>query len=230
MKREKSRTRHPKDVSKHGNNPKRLLHELQVHQVELEMQNEELQEARNRSESLLDKYTDLYDFAPVGYLTLTANSRIHLANLTAARLVGIDRSSLVGQSFEQLMAPEFRTAFHTFLIQVFSGHTKQAGDFELAGKGKGPRAVHIEAQLSPNSEDCRVTMADITDRKRIENSVRISEIRYRRLFEAAHDGVLLMDPITGKITDANPFMTKLLGYPHGQLLGKELFEIGLLKD
>jgi PAS domain S-box-containing protein len=59
---------------------------------------------------------------------------------------------------------------------------------------------------------------------------RASEIRYRRLFETAHDGVLLLDPGTRKITDANPFMTKLLGYSHSQLVGKELFEIGLLKD
>ena len=60
--------------------------------------------------------------------------------------------------------------------------------------------------------------------------LRISEIRYRRLFEAAQDGVLLIDPVTRKITDANPFMTKLLGYRHDQLVGKELFEIGLLRD
>jgi PAS domain S-box-containing protein len=71
---------------------------------------------------------------------------------------------------------------------------------------------------------------DITAQKRVEEQVRISEIRYRRLFEAAHDGVLLLDPTTRKITDANPFMTKLLGYPRDQLVGKELFEIGLLKD
>ena len=60
--------------------------------------------------------------------------------------------------------------------------------------------------------------------------LQISEIRYRRLFEAARDGVLLVDPETRKITDANPFMTTLLGFTHGQLVGKELFEIGFLKD
>ena len=60
--------------------------------------------------------------------------------------------------------------------------------------------------------------------------MRTSEIRYRRLFEAARDGILILDPDTRKITDANPFMTELLGYPHEELLGKELWEIGLLKD
>jgi len=61
-------------------------------------------------------------------------------------------------------------------------------------------------------------------------SMQASEIRYRRLFEAARDGILMLDPGTRKITDANPFMTELLGYPHEQLVGKELWEIGLLED
>jgi PAS domain S-box-containing protein len=71
---------------------------------------------------------------------------------------------------------------------------------------------------------------DITDRKRHEDRVMVSEIRYRRLFEAANDGVLIVDPETRKIIEANPFMTRLLGYSHDQLIGKELYEIGLLKD
>jgi PAS domain S-box-containing protein len=71
---------------------------------------------------------------------------------------------------------------------------------------------------------------DVTERKRHEDQVLVSEIRYRRLFETAHDGILLLDPATRKIIDANPFMTRMLGYPHGRLVGKELFEIGLLED
>ena len=71
---------------------------------------------------------------------------------------------------------------------------------------------------------------DVTERKQHEDKMLVSEIRYRRLFEAAHDGILILDPGTRKIIDANPFMTQMLGYPHDQLVGKELFEIGLLKD
>ena len=71
---------------------------------------------------------------------------------------------------------------------------------------------------------------DISERKKSEESLRMSEIRYRRLFEAAHDGVLILDPGTQKIIDANPFMTKMLGYSHGELVGKELFEIGFLGE
>jgi PAS domain S-box-containing protein len=68
------------------------------------------------------------------------------------------------------------------------------------------------------------------ERLQVASVFRSSEIRYRRLFETAHDGVLLLNPATRKIVDANPFMTKLLGYTRSQLVGKELFEIGLLKD
>lgn len=71
---------------------------------------------------------------------------------------------------------------------------------------------------------------DVTEQPEIQDAVRQSEIRYRRLFEAAHDGILILDSVSGKITDANPFMVHLLGYPREELLGKELWEIGLLKD
>ena len=75
-----------------------------------------------------------------------------------------------------------------------------------------------------------LAIEDITERQRLDERVRTSEIRFRRLFETAHDGVLILDSLTREITDANPFMTKLLGYTREELLGKELWQIGLLKD
>ena len=215
-------------VPKSAADAQRLLHELQVHQIELEMQNSELQVARDWAEALLENYTDLYDFAPVSYFTFTALGEILQANLTGANLVGIERSRLVGQSFGRLVSTDLRPAFNSFLKQVFAGSAKQSCDFELLSQPA--RFVNIEAQRLLNGQECRAAVVDITDRRRTEDIVRVSEIRYRRLFEAAQDGVVTLDPGTRKITDANPFMTKLLGYPHDQLVGKELFEIGLLKD
>ena len=78
---------------------KQLLHELQVHQIELEMQNAELRQTRNQLEVALGNYTDLYDFAPMSYFTLTADGTIRLANLTGTILVGIERDRLVGRRF-----------------------------------------------------------------------------------------------------------------------------------
>ena len=125
---------------------------------------------------------------------------------------------------------ELHSHFAAFLKHVFSGETTHSNDFELVRPGCPPVIMHVEAQRLPGGQECRAVVVDITARKQAEEQVRVSEIRYRRLFEAAQDGVLILDPATCKITDANPFMTQLLGYPQGQLVGKELFEIGLLKD
>src|ERR1039457_2143095 len=82
----------------------RLLHELQVHHVELEMQNAELQEARDRLEALLEKYTDLYDFAPVGHFSLDEAGRILEVNLTGAALLVVARSRLINRSLTRFVA------------------------------------------------------------------------------------------------------------------------------
>ena len=213
-----------------GADPQRLFHELQVYQIELEMQNTELRQARDELEAMLESFRDLYDFAPVGYFTLTAAGTIKQVNLTGTCLVGIERAKLVSRSFGALVVVELRAGFQAFLKKVFAGPAKQSTDIELLSAGRIPRAVSLEAQRLLNGQECRIAVMDITERKRAENQVRVSEIRYRRLFETAHDGVLVLDPRTRKITDANPFMTRLLGYPHAQLVGKELFEIGLLQD
>jgi signal transduction histidine kinase len=149
-------------VPKSDADAKRLLHELQVHQIELEMQNAELRQARDELEVALDNYTDLYDFAPSGYFTLAATGAILQANLT---MVGIERSRLLGQSFGRLVSAEFRPAFSTFLEHVFAGQTKQAGDFEIACKGQPLRFVNIEAQCLLNGQECRAAVVDITARK-----------------------------------------------------------------
>jgi len=208
----------------------RVVHELEVHQIELELQNAELRKTRDELEAALENYTDLYDFAPVGYFTLAASGAINQANLTGANLVEIERSRLVGRHFELLLPVDLRPAFNTFLNQVFASPARQSGDFKILRPRQLPRIVNIEAQRLFSRQECRVAIVDIAERNRAAEAVRLSEVRYRRLFEAAHDGVLILDPGTRKITDANPFMIRLLGYSHDQLVGKELFEIGLLQD
>jgi PAS domain S-box-containing protein len=98
------------------------------------------------------------------------------------------------------------------------------------------RELHVESSVTVlrgiggQPTGALAIIRDVTERRQHQEKVLVSEIRYRRLFEAAHDGVLLLDPGTCKIIDANPFMTQMLGYQHGDLIGKELFEIGLLRD
>jgi PAS domain S-box-containing protein len=196
----------------------------------LARQHAELQESRDALESASERSTGLFESAPAGIFILASDGAIRMANLTGASRVGIDRSRLLGRSFGWLMPVELRPVFSSFLKQVFASQTKRSSDFELRSEGRPPLTVQIEAQRLLSGQECHVVMADITERMSQKDKMRVSEIRYRRLFEAADDGVLLLDPGTSKITDANPFMTKLLGYSRDQLVGKQLFEIGLLKD
>jgi PAS domain S-box-containing protein len=121
-------------------------------------------------------------------------------------------------------------ALRTFLEEVLPQH-RSFNDFEFTHEFEtiGRRTILLSGRQVDGLQRIVLFIDDVTERKEFQ-AVRTSEIRYRRLFEAARDGILILDPATRKIMDANPFMSELLGYPHGELLGKELWEIGLLKD
>jgi PAS domain-containing protein len=123
----------------------RLLHELQVHQIELELQNAELIQARDEMESALEKYTDLYDFAPVAYFTLDHVGIIRAANLTAATLFRIERSPLLGARLSLFVVNEHRQLFAEFLEKVFVSLRKESCEVMLTAKGESPLYVQIEA-------------------------------------------------------------------------------------
>jgi PAS domain S-box-containing protein len=158
-----------------GNRPQRaevdtqrLLHELEVHRIELQMQNAELRQARDDAETALEKYTDLYDFAPVGHFTLERDGNIREANLTGAALLGIERSQLIGRRFGLLMGDEASFMFSTFLGRVFAGQDKETCEVTLPDKAKQPLFVRIEAVAESKGEECRVAVIDISERKRAE--------------------------------------------------------------
>lgn len=165
--RKSPKAKKPADPRSKGT-PRRMLHELQVHQVELEMQNTELEEARGRTEVLLEKYTDLYDFAPVGFFTLAADSKILQVNLTGSRLVGMERSLLQGRVLAKHVAADLQPAFREFLRRVFASEDKQSCELVLLRAGQPPRPVNIEARRSSNLRECHAAVMDITDRKRAE--------------------------------------------------------------
>ena len=148
----------------------RLVHELQVHQIELEMQNEELRQSRAEVETGLERYTELYDFAPVGYLTLGREGAIRNVNLAGARLLGMERARLPGRRFGLLVAEPDRTGFNAFLEKVFASQAKEECEVALLKKGKGPLNVHITATVSQDGQECRAMMVDITERTQVEHA------------------------------------------------------------
>jgi PAS domain-containing protein len=131
----------------------KLLHELQVYRVELEVQNSELRIARDEAESLREVYTDLYDFAPLGYFTLIPDGRIQMANLTGAALLGIDRVLLLGQAFSMLISQGHRTDFHQALKRIFEGEVDVTIDSELSVNGQPLKVVTFKFKRTRNGRE-----------------------------------------------------------------------------
>jgi PAS domain S-box-containing protein len=148
----------------------RLVHELQVHQIELEMQNEELRHSRAEVETGLERYTELYDFAPVGYVSLDRDGAIRQANLTGARLLGVERARLLGRRLGSFVGEPDRSVFRAFMENVFASQGKEMCEVALQKQDKAPLSVHITGTVSRDGQECRVIMADITERKQIESA------------------------------------------------------------
>lgn len=150
----------------------RLLHELQVHQIELEMMNAELRQSRDDAEMSLEKYYDFYEFAPVGYFTLDSKGIINAVNLRAASVVGVARSRLLGQRFSLLVTDEYRSIFADFLHAVFTHPDKSACEVALQNNGNNRVYVLIEAMPSVSGQLCGLTLVDLTERRLAENALK----------------------------------------------------------
>jgi len=149
---------------------RRLVHELEVHQIELEMQNEELVRARAGLEALLSRYTDLYDFAPAGYFTLARDGAIHHVNPAGANLLGVERGALINRRFGVFVSARSRTTFNTFVEKVFGSRQKETCEVAFQKDGSAPLWVHIEA-IAEDGQECRAVALDITERKRAEEQI-----------------------------------------------------------
>jgi PAS domain S-box-containing protein len=206
----------------------RHLHELQVHQIELEMQNAELLRARDAVETALEMYTDLYDFAPVGYFTLDCSESVRSVNLTGASLLGVERARLIGRRFDSFLLPDARATFIPFLEKVFASQVKEACEVELTKVGNRPLHAHIEAIAAASSEECRIAVIDITARREAEEELRRSESRYSTLFNNKYVVKLLIDPETGEILKANPAACSFYGYSSEQFASMRICDINTL--
>ncbi len=150
-----------------------LLHELQVHQIELEMQNEELLRAHVALQEVSDKYHDLFDFAPIGYFRLDGQGRILEVNLAGAALLGLDRNALIQKRFGQFVAMENRPAFADFCKRVLTTDTRETCEVKLVKDGQTVYAL-VEGIAAPDHQGagklCRAAVIDITGASRRRRS------------------------------------------------------------
>jgi PAS domain S-box-containing protein len=220
----------PQSAIRNPQSAQRLVHELRVHQIELEMQNEELRQARARVQTLLAQYTDLYDFAPAGYLTLDRVGAIRQVNRTGARLLGVECSRLLKRRFGLFVAEGDRRAFSDFLQTVFASQAKQSCEVTLPQAGQHPLFVRIEGTRSANGQECLAVVVEITERKRLEETLRASEEQFRAMFETASIGIAQADPRTGQWLRVNAKMCGITGYSAGELLQMRIADLTHAED
>jgi two-component system, chemotaxis family, sensor kinase Cph1 len=209
-----------------------LFHELQVHQVELEMQNEELKQAQIKLEDSQRKYFDLYNFAPDGYFTLDKEGIILEVNLKGASLLGVERLNLNKTAFIQYITPDNQNKFYHHLQKVLETRTNDTIDLKLIKKDNNIFYALIETIYVPdgngNFKEFRSAVTDISDLKSTEMALKESEERYREIFYNNHTIMILIDPVNLNIIEANPAACNFYGYDYEQLLKMKISDINIL--
>jgi PAS domain S-box-containing protein len=193
---------------------RQVLHELRVHQIELEMQNEELRRVQHELEESRSRYFDLYHLAPVGYLTLGEQGQILEANLTAAGLLGTSRRELVEQRLTHYILPEDQDIYFGHRKRLFETGMPQVSELRLVRPGRDPFWVRLQAsapQVQGAARVCRAVLSDVTERKRAEEILTASELRHRIMFESSGDALMTLAPPEWRFTSGNSTALAMLG-------------------
>ncbi len=202
------------------------LHELRVHQIELEVQNEELRRTQAELDAARARYFDLYDLAPVGYCTLSEKGLILEANLTAATLLGVARGALVKQSISRFIFPEDQNSYYLFRKQLFETGAPQACELRMMKQDETAFWANLEATAAQDADGapvCRVVMSDITARRQAEQALRENEARLRAIVQAVPDVLLVLDE-EGRYVEVLTARPDLLYTEHAALQGRRLGE------
>ena len=216
-----------------GENLKNLIEELRIHQVELEMQGEDLRRSQGELQEARDRYRELYDFAPVGYLTLSEKGNIQAANLAATTLLGVGRRTLVGMRFSGFVAKSDQDIFYLHRTKLLETREKQTCELKLV-KNDG---VAFYAQLecivaTPNGEEpisIFSVFRDISKRKEAEKALLASEERHRMMIENMSSGVAVYETKDNGASfvfkDFNPAAERISHISKEEVIGRELLEL-----
>ena len=174
-----------------------LVHELQVYQIELEMQNEELRRAQVELETARDRYVDLYDFSPAGHLTLDTHGAIMEANLRVGTLLGLNRKKLIGQPLARFIAPSDVDTFHRHCQEVLKTGTRQTCEVHLGKEASVSRWVYFES-LALHDETGLIThwrtaLLDISDRKLAEQQLEVQRAQLETIIGSSMDAIITVD-------------------------------------
>ncbi len=204
-----------------------LLHELQMYQVELEMQNENLRQTQIALEKSRDRYLDLFDFAPVAYLTLNERGLIREINHAGAELLGMDRNKLIKCAFFGFVADKDRERWHISFMGVLKSASSHQCELALQRAEGQVLFAHLDClriETDKGEYQIRIVLTDITERRRAEILLRESEEKFHAIFEGTLDGVVLIDD-TGMIIDCNPEFIRQSGMTPDQLKQTRIWEL-----
>jgi PAS domain S-box-containing protein len=206
-----------------------LVHELQVHQIELEIQNEELRGAQRQLETAYNKYFDLFDLAPIGYFRISEKGQIRQVNLTGADLLGTERAYLEGRLFSHFVAKDNQNVFYAHLKNTLE--TGGVGRCELAVKPKDGDLRYALMRSVPvddgeGKKELLSAVLDITERKNLEKDLVNSEERYRTFCENAPDIIARFDEHLRHIY-VNPAVEEVTGLSRDAFIGKTNEELGM---
>ena len=191
---------------------------------DLKFKEQEIREARDYAQGIVETVPPLL-ILDEGLHVLTANDSFY-------KHFGVTQAHTENVLIYELEKGQWNIPRLRRLLEGILPRNSFFEDFEVTHDfgSRGKRTLLLSGRRLENTHRILLSIDDITERLRLEESVRRSELRYRRLFETAQDGILMLDPKTRKITAANPFMVDFLGYALEELIGKELWEIGLFKD
>jgi len=190
-----------------------IIYELRVHQIELEMQNEELRQKQVELDTTLEMYFDLYELAPVGYCTLSEQGQILKANLTAAGLLGAVRGGLLKHRLSRFILPEDQGIYYRHRSRLFETGEPQTCELRLLKFDGTSFWAHLEATAGQDPEGapiCRMVVSDITERKWAEEELRASGAKLRSILNASPDDITITD-LEGCILGVSPAALPLLG-------------------
>jgi len=199
-----------------------LRHDLEVHQIELEMQNHELRQAQLALQTARDRYIDLYDLAPVGYLTLDPQGRISETNLTGAVLLGAARPQLVGKHFGRFVAPAEAERWHRFTVALAHGEGADRIELALRTHNGTATVVQIDGLRGPGpaaTATRRITLTDVSARAQAQQALVESEAGHRALLQAMADGMFVAQD--GRFVFANDALPRMLGLAPAAFIGRE---------
>lgn len=208
-----------KSVSDATREYNKLLHELHVHQIELEMQNEQLLQVQVELEESRDHYLDLYELAPVGYLTIDANDLIHSINLKATSIFGKERRQIIQKPLGHFIAKQHQDYWYRQRLQCTKLDLNETHNFDLKleeihGKEIYANFTCIKVKENTNKNLIRITIVDISERKEIEQDLRIAATAFE-----TQEGIMITDALQ-KIIRVNKAFTEMTGYSSADVIGK----------